>query len=166
MVLSQIIAQSSPGLEGFLARVAREVISFQMLSSICLFISLFIPSFPQDLHLWSGRPLKFFVCVFYIIESHLSSSSCKFPEEWLVRETALLLGRCWRFLHWSYFGTTDDSPHQAFKLKFFSNCGEKIQIFLTNICLSQVEEVNNRRKIIQLHSPHVYQWVWVLVSFE
>ena len=33
--------------------------------------------------------MEFFVSVFSIIETHFSSSSCKFAEEWLVRETAL-----------------------------------------------------------------------------
>ena len=68
------------------------------------------------------------------------------------------LGLCWKI--------TIGFSRQTFELQLFSNGEERVKVFLINIGFSEIEEVNNCKKILRLNPSQVYQWMRMLVNFQ
>ena len=67
--------------------------------------------------------------------------------------------RCFLNLHYI-------AQSESFKLKFPSNCKEGSQIFLTNSCLTKVEEVKDGCQVLGFETSPVDEWVGMSVSLE
>ena len=58
------------------------------------------------------------------------------------------------------------SPKKNLQLQLLSKSKERLQIFLTKICFSVIEKVNNGRQVLREHSPHVNQGICVFVALK